>query len=221
MKNLLSFLKSLEKNNNREWFTANKSSFKEAEAEFKDLVSKVQDGLSSIDNIATDSTKIFRIYRDVRFSEDKTPYHLHRSASFKRATDRLRGGYYLRIMRGASAIVGGFFGPNSTDMLHIRKQICQDPSPLRKIIASKDVKGYFGGLEGEQVKSFPRGFNKEDPAIDLLKYKQLLFRKDFTDAEVLASDFSKNVVEGFAKMRPFFDYMSEILTTDLNGEPIY
>lgn len=76
-------------------------------------------------------------------------------------------------------------------------------------------------LRESRLRVPPRGFNKEDPAIDLLKYKQLLFRKDFTDAEVLASDFSKNVVEGFAKMRPFFDYMSEILTTDLNGEPIY
>lgn len=220
MKNLLSFLKSLEKNNNREWFTENKSVYKEAENEFKDFIGQVQDGLSNTDNIQAESTKIFRIYRDVRFSENKTPYHLHRSASFKRATEKLRGGYYLRIMRGTSSILGGFFGPDSKDMLHIRKQIQQDPTPLREIINSADVKDYFGGLQGEQVKSAPRGFNKEDPAIDLLKYKQLLLRKDFSDDEVLASDFSQKVVEGFSKMRPFFDYMSEILTTDLNGETI-
>ena len=140
---------------------------------------KVQDRLSTIDTIQIDATKIFRIYRDVRFSEDKTPYHLHRSASFKRATEKLRGGYYLRVKRGESAIIGGFFGPDSSDMLHIRKQIQQDPSPLREIIASDEVTNYFGGLHGEQVKSAPRGFNKEDPAIDLLKYKQLLLRKEF------------------------------------------
>lgn len=220
MKNLLSFLESLEKNNNRDWFTSNKPTFTEAEGEFKNLVAQVQDGLSAIDTIQTGATKIFRIYRDVRFSEDKTPYHLHRSASFKRATEKLRGGYYLRVMRGESTILGGFFGPDSSDMLHIRKQIQQDPSPLREIIASDDVTNYFGGLHGEQVKSAPRGFNKEDPAIDLLKYKQLLLRKDFTEDEVLAPDFSQRVVEGFAKMRPFFDYMSEILTTDLNGESL-
>lgn len=220
MKNTLSFLQSLEKNNDREWFAANKSVYTEAEVEFKNLVAQVQDGLTAIDNIASDATKIFRIYRDVRFSEDKTPYHMHRSASFKRATNELRGGYYLRIMRGESAIVGGFFGPDSSDMLHIRKQIQQDPEPLRALLSSKEVKNYFGGLRGEQVKSAPRGFNKEDPAIDLLKYKQLLLRKDFTDEEILADDFAQRVVDGFAKMRPFFDYMSEILTTDLNGEPI-
>lgn len=220
MKQVFSFLKSLEANNNREWFNEHKDAFKEAEKEFKTLVEDVQDGLTAIDQIDAQATKTFRIYRDVRFSNDKTPYHKHRSASFKRATKERRGGYYLRVQRGASVLVGGFFGPNSADMLHIRKQIQQDPDPLREILASADVTDYFGGLEGEQVKSAPRGFNKEDPAIDLLKYKQLILRKAFTDKEVMAADFASQVVEGYAKMRPFFDYMSEILTTDLNGEEL-
>ncbi len=221
MKELFSFLAVLEENNNREWFTANKPRYSEVESQFKDLVEEVQHGLSSIDNIALNATKIFRIYRDVRFSENKTPYHLHRSASFKRATEQLRGGYYLRIQRGASAIVGGFFGPESADMLHIRKQIQQEPEALRAIIASDDIQNYFGGLSGEQVKSAPRGFSKEDPAIDLLKYKQLLLRKDFSDKEVQSADFSSQIIDGFGRMRPFLDYMSEILTTDLNGEPLH
>ena len=220
MDNVLHFLANLEKNNNREWFTTNKTKYAEAESEFKALIGEVQEKLSLVDNIATGATKIFRIYRDVRFSKDKTPYHLHRSASFKRATEHLRGGYYLRIKRGESAIVGGFFGPDAADMLHIRNQIQQDPSPLRSIITSDDVSRYFGGLKGDQVKSSPRGFNKDDPAIDLLKYKQLLLRKDFTDDEVLSPDFSDQIVDGFSRMRPFFDYMSEILTTDLNGEEL-
>ena len=220
MKQVFSFLKALEANNNRDWFNAHKDEFKQAEGQFKQLVQEVQNGLTGIDNILTESTKTFRIYRDVRFSENKTPYHVHRSASFKRATAELRGGYYLRIQRGQSVVVGGFFGPESADMLHIRKQIQQDPTPLREILASDDVANYFGGLQGEQVKSAPRGFNKEDPAIDLLRYKQLILRKPFTDAEVKASDFSQQAVAAYARMRPFFDYMSEILTTDLNGEAL-
>lgn len=220
MKQVYSFLKSLEKNNHREWFNSNKHVFKEAEDEFKNLVFQVQDGLSAVDDIEGDSTKIFRIYRDVRFSDDKTPYHLHRSASFKRATEKRRGGYYLMVKKGESAIAGGFFGPNSADMLHIRKQIQQDPSPLREILSSKNTIDFFGGLQGEQVKSAPRGFSKDDPAIDLLKYKQLLLRKNFSDDEVLASDFSDKVIDGFVRMRPFLDNMSEILTTDLNGESL-
>ena len=220
MKQVFDFLQDLEINNNREWFNDNKSRFTEVEKEFKQLVSKVQDGLSANDNIQTDGTKVFRIYRDVRFSQDKTPYHLHRSASFKRATQSLRGGYYLRIKHDESAIVGGFFGPNSGDMLHIRKQIQQDPDPLRDLLSSDIIKNYFNGLKGDQVKSAPRGFAKDDPAIDLLRYKQLLLRKDFTDKEVISDNFANDVIEGFNKMRPFFDYRSEILTTDLNGEPI-
>lgn len=123
MNKLFQFLAALEANNQREWFNEHKSDFIAAEEEFKSLVFKVQDGLRGIDHIDTASTKVFRIYRDVRFSENKTPYHLHRSVSFKRATEKLRGGYYLKISRRESVIVGGFFGPSSSDMLHIRKQI--------------------------------------------------------------------------------------------------
>lgn len=220
MKKVLQFLESLEANNNREWFNDNKLAFKESEEEFKQLVHDIQEGLSMIDNIATDSTKIFRIYRDVRFSQDKTPYKLHRSASFKRATTGLRGGYYIKIERGESALIGGFFNPNSSDILHIRKQIQQDADALMDILKSKDVKEYFGNLQGEKVKSAPRGFNKNDPAIELLKYKQLLLKKTFSDSDVSSPDFAKDVVNGFSKMRLFFDYMSEILTTDLNGESL-
>ncbi len=220
MKKTIQFLEALKANNNREWFNENKSKFQEAEKEFKDLVYEIQEGLSQIDNIDTESTKVFRIYRDVRFSNDKTPYHIHRSVSFKRATAKLRGGYYLKIKIGESAIAGGFFGPLPADMLHIRKQIQQDPSELRKILNTKQIKDYFGGLSGEKVKSAPRGFSKEDPAIDLLKYKQLLLTKSFSDEELLSTDFSQKVVNGFAQMRPFFDYMSTILTSNLDGEAL-
>lgn len=218
MKDVLQFLHKLEKNNSREWFNEHKNEFKSIDNEFRSFIGQVELGLSEIDNVDTDSTKVYRIYRDVRFSEDKTPYHIHRSASFKRATAKLRGGYYLKIKRGESAIVGGFFGPNSADILHIRKQIQQDSAPLSQILSSKDVINYFGGLSGDRVKSAPRGFNKEDPAIDFLRYKQLILRKNFSDKEVSSADFEGKVLNGFAKMRPFFDYMSEILTTDLNGE---
>ncbi|QNL23005.1 DUF2461 domain-containing protein [Hyphobacterium sp. CCMP332] len=220
MKKTIQFLKALKANNNREWFNENKSKFQEAEKEFKDLVFEIQEGLSLIDNIETESTKVFRIYRDVRFSNDKTPYHIHRSVNFKRATAKLRGGYYLKIKKGESAIAGGFFGPSPADILHIRKQIQQDPSELRNILKSKQITDYFGGLSGEKVKSAPRGFSKDDPAIDLLKYRSLLLTMTFSDAEVLSSEFGQKVVNGFAQMRPFFDYMSTILTSNLDGEAI-
>ena len=95
-----------------------------------------------------------------------------------------------------------------------------DDSPLRKIISSKKFKDYFKELKGEQLKSTPRGFEKDHPAIDLLRYKSLILTKEFTDKEVFAPNFHKEAAKGFQAMRPFFDYMSELLTTDLNGESL-
>jgi len=100
MKKTFDFLKKLKSNNNREWFKANKEIYDKSQDEFKSFVSNVEERLKSHDLIDESGTKIFRIYRDVRFSKDKTPYNLHRSASFKRATDARRGGYYLRVEPG-------------------------------------------------------------------------------------------------------------------------
>ncbi len=217
---LLGFLSELEKNNNRDWFQEHKPDYQAGEEAFKLLVHEVQEELQEKDNIDVSGTKIFRIYKDVRFSKDKTPYNLHRSASFKRATNELRGGYYLRVQRGGSRIAGGFFAPEPADLLHIRKQIQQDPEPLRQLLELPDYVTYFNGLEGDQVKTAPKGFDKTDSAIDLLRHKSFIVNHTFTDAEVLSEDFGQNVVAGFEKMRPFFDYMSEVLTHDLNGIPL-
>lgn len=221
MNSVFDFLKKLEKNNDREWFQEHKEAFLNAEKEFKQLANDVQERLQSIDELETHATKTYRIYRDVRFSKDKTPFHIHRSVSYRRATVLKRGGYYLRIQRGNSRISGGFFGPNAADLLHIRKQIQQDPEELRSIFSQSDYQNYFNRLEGDQLKTAPKGFDKEDPAIDLLRYKSFVVRHHFSDEEVMRSDFPDKVVEGFKKMRPFFDYMSEILTTDLNGVPLH
>ena len=114
-------------------------------------------------------------------------------------------------------IAGGFWGPNKDDLLHIRKQISQDPVPLREVINSQKFKNTFGAIEGEQLKTSPKSFDKEDPSIDLLRYKQFILRRDFSETQVLSPDFAKTVSDGFHQMRPFFDYMTDILTTDLNG----
>ena len=171
------------------------------------------------DNIETISGKksLFRIYRDVRFSKNKAPYKTQWSSHFKRATAALRGGYYFHIEPGNCFVGGGFWGPNSEDIGRIREEIAADDASLRKIISSKSFKENFGQLEGEQVKSAPRGYAKDHPAIDLLKYKQMILWKKFTDEEALKDDFFKEVNKTFKAMRPFLDYMSVVLTTDANG----
>jgi uncharacterized protein (TIGR02453 family) len=217
MNKVISFQKKIAKNNNREWFQEHKKDYETSNQELRDFTIRLMEEMKKHDTIDEAGTKIFRIYRDVRFSKDKTPYTLHRSFSMKRATDALRGGYYMRIQPGQSFLIGGFFGPEPGDLLHIRKQIQQDPDRLRKILNSKKIKDYFGELVGEEVKTAPKGFSKDDPAIDLLRRKGFMLRHDFTDKEVGSPDFAVKVSEGFKKMRPFLDYMSEILTTDLNG----
>lgn len=219
MQKTIEFLKKLKQNNNRDWFAANKESYQASLDEVKAFVGKLNEQMNTHDHI--DGTgKIFRIYRDVRFSEDKTPYKVSWSGSFRRATAHLRGGYYFHLESGNTFIAGGFFGPNAQDLLHIRKQIAQDPDPLRDILNAKSFKNYFGTMTGEQVKTAPKGFSKDDPAIDLLRFKQFVIKHYFKDEEVLAPGFHKFMSSGFQKMRPFFDYMTGILTTDLNGIPL-
>lgn len=217
------FLKKLKKNNDRDWFNANKKEYLSVNENVISLADCVLAGLNKIDTIETISGKksLYRIYRDTRFSKDKTPYKIHFGAVYKRATEQLRGGYYMHIEKGASFVGGGFWQPNSDDIKRIRKAIAADPDELRKIINSKAFKSTFGELQGDQVKTAPQGYKKDDPAIDLLRYKQFLISKEFSDEEVLAPDYCDKVVATFKSMRPFFDYMSYILTTDENGEPLY
>ena len=214
------FLKSLEKNNNREWFQEHKELYTDAHKNIIDFADYLLTEMQKHDHIETISGKksLFRIYRDVRFSKNKSPYKAHFAGQFKRATKALRGGYYFHIKpNGESFVAGGFWGPNSQDLKHIRSQIAQDPDSLRDILSDNEFKNTFGELIGDQVKTAPKGFSKDDPAIDLLRFKQFILKYDFKDSEVLSADFALKISEVFQTMRPFLDYMSDILTTDLNG----
>lgn len=220
----LDFIVKLSANNNRDWFNAHKADYI---AQHENIISFADELLAKMnehDNIETVSGKksLYRIYRDVRFSKDKSPYKTHWSGGFKRATKHLRGGYYFHIQPGNNSFIGGgFWGPNKDDLLRIREDIAADADEMRSIITSKDFVDTFGTLDGEQLKTAPKGFDKEHPDVDLLRYKQFIFGKNFTDKEVLAPDFVDVANETFKKMRPFFDYMSEVLTTDSNGSPLF
>ena len=216
----LDFLKKIKKNNHREWFTKYKHLYDDV---FKNLIPFAEAlllELKKTDDIETPTGKksLFRIYNDVRFSKDKSPYKTNLGGGFRRATKFRRGGYYYHIEPGNSFVAGGFWGPNAADLSHIRKHIALEPAPLQKIIKSTSFKKNFGSIEGEQVKTSPRGYSADHPAIDLLRYKQFIIKHHFTDEEVLVPNFHVKAVKAFVQMRPFLDYMSEVLTTDLNGE---
>ncbi|RAJ11954.1 DUF2461 domain-containing protein [Olleya aquimaris] len=210
------FLKDLEKNNNRDWFNEHKSAFKEIESEIKQVYNQLFQMLNKHDEI--DKVKLFRIYRDVRFSKNKLPYKTHFGGSFNRVKPRLRGGYYLHIQpNNESFIATGFWEPSKEDLLRIRKEFEMDDQDMRDILNNKSFNSVWGGFVGDELKTAPKGFDKDHPAIDLIRRKQFIFTKKYTDKEVLSSNFLKEVNQAFKAIRPFFDYMSEVLTTDLNG----
>ncbi len=216
---VFNFLSDLKENNNREWFHDHKNRY---EASHQIMIEFAEDLLNEMrkhDDIETVSGKksLYRIYRDVRFSKDKIPYKSSWDGFIRRATMSLRGGYNFHLEPGNTYIVGGFFGPNPNDLKLIRKHIEQDDDPLRSVLKSKSTKDFFGTLRGRKVKTSPKGFDIEHPSIDLLRYKQFMLKQNFTDEEVLSKDFHKNMSDGFQRLRPFLDVMSEILTTDLNG----
>ncbi len=217
----IEFLKMVKKNNNREWFNAHKDQYITEHNKIIEFADALLIEMNSHDVIETPTGKksLHRIYRDSRFSFDKTPYKINWSGSFRRATKQRRGGYYFHIEPGNSFIGGGFWNPNPEDLKRIRYEIAYDAVGLRKILKSKSFVNTFGTLMGEQVKTAPKGFSADHPAIDLLRYKQFLVMRLFTDKEVLRDDFLKQTNDTFKKMRPFFDFMSRALTTDLNGIP--
>ncbi len=218
-KSSFKFLKDIRKNNHREWFHANKDAYTNANNNMKAILAELENEVNKFDVI--EKKKLFRIYRDVRFSKDKTPYNSHFSMSMGREGAFRRGGYYLRITPGDSMVGGGFYNPNPKDIKLIRDQIAADAKPLRKILASKKFKNTFGELMGAQVKSAPRGYDKDHPEIDLLRYKSMYVFKSYSDKEVTDPKFIKEVIKTWKALQPFFAYMTDILTHDLDGVPLY
>lgn len=218
-KDVIQFLNRIKKNNNREWFTEHKKEFKSIEVDVKGFYNSLMEELNTHDEI--EKLKMFRIYRDVRFSKDKTPYQHHFAGSFSRSGARLRGGYYLRIRPGGESFMAcGFWQPEKEDLLRIRKELELDNSEFNKVVNEKAFKKAWGDLQGEELKTAPKGFDKEHPNIDLIRKKAFVFTHEFTDKEVLAAGFFNDVSARFMAIRPFFNLMGDILTTNLNGESL-
>ncbi len=218
MKKALEFLKQLEKNNTREWFAAHKAEYETVAKENKALFNRIHAGLQEHDQVP--AIHMYRIYRDVRFSKDQTPYKNHFGVGYSRLKPMLRGGYYIHLEPGNSFVGGGFWGPDAKDLLRIRKEFEISTAEIEKITSDKTFIKYFKEIKGDAVKTVPRGFDKNHPAIGLIRKKQYVVMRPFSDQEVFSDNFAKEAVLTFLAMRTFFDYMSEVLTTDLNGQPL-
>ena len=214
----LRFLAKLCQNNNRLWFEEHKADYLAAKAEVTALAEAVEAKLNETDVIA--KCYVYRIYRDVRFSKDKTPYKDHLDAYLYRAGAERRGGYVFRIGPGVSQVGGGFFGPERDDLLRLRKELEFDSGAIKEITQHSDFVRYFGKLRGEEVKTAPKGFSQDHPNIAWIRKKQFYALRTFTDQEVVQPDFVEQTVATLRALRPFFDYMSAVLTTNADGEVV-
>jgi len=212
------FLKSLKKNNNRDWFKENKPLHDTAKKHVQEFSIELFDLLKTKNQL--DQQKVFRIYRDVRFSKNKTPYKTHFGLSFRREKPVYRGGYYLHIEPGASFLGVGFWGPNKEDLFRIRKEIEMDHEYFEKVVTNKNLLEKWGKIQGEKLKTAPKGFEKDHPGIEYLRHKQFVFIKNIDDRLLLDSSFDSWISEQLDSIRPFLNYMGEVLTSDLNGESI-
>lgn len=213
------FLRELRENNNREWFNNEKPRFKILENRMKVFYDEVARLMNRHDDL--ESHRAYRIYRDIHFSKDKTPFKRYFAGEFVRRKPALRGGYYIHIEPDEhSFIETGFWGPNKNDLNRVRREWEMDATELRGILKDRHFKKYWGKMIGDSLKSAPTGFDRTHADIGLINHKQWFFHHDFTDKEVLTRDFASKVDRYFQAVRPFLDYMSSVLTTNLNGEPL-
>jgi uncharacterized protein (TIGR02453 family) len=215
----LKYLELLREHNDREWFNKNKDTYQQELAHFTSFVEELLFELRAVDQLQELTAKkcVRRIYRDTRFSKDKRPYNPRFGASFSRIKPYLRGGYFMKIMPGECQVGGGFFAPNSEDLKLIRSQIAQDASPLRNVLQDVEFTSAFGALRGKRLKVAPKGYSKDHLEIDLLRYQSLYVVRAFADHEVSKPGFLSEALKTFLLLRPFFDVMTDYLTTDLNG----
>jgi uncharacterized protein (TIGR02453 family) len=219
-KSTFAFLKALARNNEREWFQQNRKRYDSALVNMCGWLDELITQMNRHDQLETRNGKeaLYRIYNDVRFSTDKTPYNPRFAGRLKRVKPFLRGGYYFWIKPGASRIGCGFTYPNAPDLLRIREDIATNLKDWGTLLRTRKLRSVFGNMIGDQVKTAPKGFARDHPAIDLLRHKQFWFEHAYTDEEVLSPGFLRQVNSDYKAIRPFFDYMTDVLTTNANGE---
>lgn len=213
---LIDFLKQLIMNNNREWFHAHKAMYEQCANYYAELVEHLLIEIAKIDNtLTTVQAKecIFRIYRDVRFSLDKSPYKDHFGAFMAAAGGRksCRGGYYLHIQPGQSAIVGGIWMPDANELKVLRQSIYENTDEFLEIIHEPSFLKYYKRLDGRPLKLSPKGFPKDYPQMDLLKFKDYIVSCPFDDDCLKSPDFVAYAVERFKAVYPLNRFLNYAL----------
>ena len=212
---ILDFLIQLQENNNRDWFNNHKALYIEAKEVFETLTQELIDQVELFDPSikglrAKDCT--FRIYRDVRFSKDKSPYKTHFGAYINQGGRKGKTcGYYLHLEPNASILAGGAYAPPSDVLYEIRDAIYADTEDFKAILNTEDFKSHFGSLEGEKLKRGPKDFPKDFEDIELLKHKSFICSKKFDNASLYNEDFQKQALITMQAIKPFNDFFNRAI----------
>lgn len=210
----LDFLEDLRFNNNKTWFDENRQRYDQARAHFETLVGDIIQQFAPVDDLGKTTAKdcIFRINRDVRFSKDKTPYKSNMGALIGNGGRKTTGrSYYLNLEPGGSFIAGGVYAAMPDQLKKIRQVIADDNGKkLTAIINHKDFKKYFGTMQGEALKTAPKGYLADHPAIELLKHKQFLAMHQLNDPDVLQDDFATHFINVSKALKPFERFFNDI-----------
>lgn len=207
------FFRGLARHNNREWFQARKAIFEEhVKQPMRLLVEALNGELRKFaPAYVTDPEKaIYRIYRDTRFSKDKTPYKDHVAASFHPRSAGSRGdaGFYVAMNHKETAIGGGIYMPQPEALLAIRHHIAEHHRELRRILKARVVKELLGEMQGEQLSRVPKGFAPQHPAADLLRFKRFILYVELPPELATSPQLFPEVVKRFKAMRPFLEFLT-------------
>jgi uncharacterized protein (TIGR02453 family) len=212
---ILSFLEDLSTHNNKVWFDEHRPAYETARDTFEQFVDVLIDHLRASDQLQGVSAKdcVARINRDIRFSKDKSPYKTNFGATIapggRKAT---RLGYHISLAPQAQSLVaGGLYMPTPEQLTRFREAIDKQPEGFKKLTRAKAFVEAFGAIGGERLKTAPQGYDRAHPEIELLQLKQVVVVHHFSDAEVLAHDFPRQVVAVCRAMKPFLDYLNGIL----------
>jgi len=214
-KTFLTFLRDLKTNNNKEWFTANKCRYESSKNEFEEFIKKLIKEIQKFDlSVAgTDPKKaIFRIYRDIRFSKDKSPYKVNFGAHIhagNRQEVHSIAGYYFHIEPGGKSILaGGAYMPPPDWIKAIREEINYSGKEFHKVIDDKIFKSYFT-LEGEKLHRPPQGFDTNHEDIEFLKYKSLIAVHKLTDKQIMSADFIRHCAKVSKSLSTFTKFLNQ------------
>lgn len=216
LKPSLDFLAALSENNNKEWFDENRKTYENCRKDFLSLVQTLINGIATFDEelFGVDPKKcVFRINRDIRFSNDKSPYKTNFGALMGAMGSKTEGtGYYIHVAPGRVFAGGGIYRPQPEMLAKIRQEIDYNSDALVKVIEDKDFKATFGEIQGEQLKTAPKGYPKDHPFIHLLRYKSFYVLQEFSDKEAGAEGFAKKALEAYQKAFSFNRFLKEAIS---------